>query len=85
MESEVLAGRRDALWFARPGRAEVSHVAVSENGRNWFAACASGRHLRGKRCRPLVGDLLRPAREVHPNGRCRHPGCRVRWPAYQPR
>jgi hypothetical protein len=79
-EQELLAGRRDATFLASPGRAEVAHVAVEDRG-GWFAACAPGRHLRGRRCILLVEETLREAVTVHPNGRCRQPGCRVRWPA----
>jgi hypothetical protein len=83
---ELLAGRRDASFLASPGRAEVAHIAVTEDGEHYFARCAPGRHLRGPRCILLVEETLREAVTIHPNGRCQHPGCRVKWPAeYQDR
>jgi hypothetical protein len=83
-QAELLAGRHDATFLKSPGRAEVSHIAV-QDGTGWFARCQGGRHMRGKRCRPLVEETLRLAVQVHPNGRCMQPGCRVKWPAdYQP-
>lgn len=78
--NELLAGRRDASFYDHPGRAEVSHIAV-EDGGTWYARCQGGRHYHGKRCRPLDENTLRLAVQVHPGGRCRQPGCRVKWPA----
>jgi hypothetical protein len=85
-ESEQLAGWRDSTLIATPGRPEVLHLAVTENGEDYYARCAPGRTVRGpQRCRPLDPNTLKPAIEVHPNGRCRHPGCRAKWPAgYRP-
>lgn len=83
--AELMAGWRNATLLASPGRAEVSHIAVQDGG-TWFARCQGGRDLRGKRSRPLDETSLKPAVQVHPNGRCMQPGCRVSWPTeYAPR
>ncbi len=79
---QLLAGRRDATFVRSPGRAEVAHIAVTDNGDDYYARCAPGRHLHGQRCIPLT--MLDPAEQIHPNARCRHPGCRVAWPDYRP-
>lgn len=78
--TELMAGWRDATLLSSPGRAEVCHIAVRD-GNTWFARCQGGRHMSGKRCRPLDESTIKPAVRVHPNGRCMQPGCRVQWPA----
>lgn len=80
VDEPLVAGWRDATFLRRPGRAQVRHIAVRD-GDEWFARCVGGRALHGEHTMPLDGSMLAPAAQVHPNGRCRRPGCRVKWPA----
>lgn len=83
--TELLAAPRDASWYARPGRAEVSHIAVTEDGKYWFAACRKGRLMHGPSITtPLVETILVPAHQVRPVRRCQRPGCKKRWPGSVP-
>ena len=73
------AGRRDASFLNRPDvhSVKANHVVVASH----HYAVGSGISVAAAACDP-VGIMiftdagLRDATEVHPNGRCRRPGCR---------
>lgn len=72
------AGRRDASFLSRPDvhSIKANHIVVASHR----YAVGSGISVAAAACDP-VGIMiftdagLRDAKEVHPNGRCRRPGC----------
>ena len=66
----VLAGRRDASFYRRPGYAGCYHIAVQDER----PACNTTLAL-------LVDSTLQPAVEVPSYQRCNRPACARWWPA----
>jgi hypothetical protein len=77
-DGRLVAGHRDATFVSCPDvySIKASHIVVASHE----YAVAGGERLAAAACDPrriaIDVGLNRPATEVHPNARCRRPGCR---------
>jgi hypothetical protein len=75
--SELLAAKRDASFYDKPGRAEQYHVVIDDKCN--VAACSPPKTWRSARMM-LAEFTARPAVDVPDIARCQRPGCKQRWP-----
>lgn len=93
MSDELLAAPRDASWYNRPDvySPKKMHVAVNVRTVTTALTVTSDESLLGDAACTTPSQMFldmhssRSAAEVPPQTRCQRPGCRSRWPEYQPR
>lgn len=75
---KLQAGWRDASFYARPGTAQVHHVAIDKGDGHFSPACNQRRDWPHGVF--LDETTLVDAESVPYGGRCQRTGCWKRWP-----